>query len=938
MTGSRPRITADMVDERLSQLLPEEARALTTAEHAYRAAAAVLAGFDPTAIRPVDLDPDPAVRDSLADISEPAIGEGGRPELRLRDSDRREAIASLGGPAAVRKALAANPDHPQGSVQDALTGYLTGSALPLAQQSLTELLATARVVDWIDGVIPDLPSQEEVKGHIERKQLLAPLARLVGEHFGGRDAILNELADHVRGTAATVPLLLWGPGGVGKSTVLAKFILDCAGEHATERLPFIFIDLDHPGMLAQEPLSLLLEAVRQLRIEFPGLGPAEERFRSGWIRRVQAPDFDRLGYAVLEPSVGSRTTPDNITASSTLLTAPAERARLYRDFTRFLAHNLPHRPVLLVIDTFETAQRQGPEALAELWRMFEQLARRSPLLRVVLSGRAEVDQLTRSVQVPPFDREAARGYLTALLTPDIAPDPADIDALIDLVGGNPLSLRLAADLLGSGGRADLADIRVEATQARVAGDQVQGWLYRRVLDHIEDHDVRKLASPGLVMRRITSGVIRHVLAACCGVDVPDDSRADELFDLCGQEVSLLARAPDGALEHRSDVRRQLLPLLRHSELPKVLAIHRAAVQYYCGQAGLVDRAEELYHRMSLGDSMAALDARWVPGVEALLIRSLDELPPAGQAYLAARSGVTLAPAKLRQVPLAEWGRHAEVQVAKLLSLGDAIGAATVLTAHPSGSASSRLLLLESRVRAELGDDGKARALVALSRHRAAEEGDGETLLEATYAQAVSAMELGEARQARRLLMEAARLATPQDEPLMPLRIELARCQLARQTHSSTSARRAVREAREMLAELIDDRRVEAVSRDPALLLSLTAAVGDLRPELVWQTLRVIGLQELSTGQRSRLAGALERWEGPRTTPARGIEPRRMGEEVARSGSWKRWLADTSPALLASSLTALSATGGSAAIAAVLRLIYQQWLDARASRDRTNRPG
>ncbi|KDN82071.1 hypothetical protein [Kitasatospora cheerisanensis] len=709
--------------------------------------------------------------------------------------------------------------------------------------------------------------------------------------------------------------------------MLAKFLLDRAGEHAAEPLPFAYLDLDRPGMLAQEPLSLLLESARQLRIQFPELRPAEQRFRAAWIGRAQLPDFDRLASAVPEPTAGSRATADHITASPTLLTAPAERPRLYRDFTGFLAHGFPGRPVLLAIDNFETTQRQGPEALAELWRMFDQFARRSPLLRVVLAGRAEVDRPTRSIEVPHFDREAARGYLTALMEPDTAPDPADADHLIDTVGGNPLSLRLAADLLGCGGRAELADVRAENTRAP-AGDRIQGRLYRRVLDHIEDPDVRKLARLGLVVRRITPGVIRHVLAAPCGVEAPDDARAGELFDLCGREAVLLTRAPDGALEHRGDVRRQLLPLLRQDESAEVAAIHRAAVQYYRGCTSQADRAEELYHRLSLGEPVAALDARWVPGVEALLIRSLDDLPPRGQAYLASRSGVTLAPAKLRQVPIAEWERHAEVQVTKLLSLGDADAALDVLATHPSGRASARTLLLESRVRAELGDEDRAAALAALARDRAAEEDDGETLVEAVYTQAVAAVARGEAGRARQLLAEAARLAERRSEPLMPLRIQLARWQLARQVRrSSGSARREAAEARERLAELCDEPGVEAASRDQALLLGLTVAVGDLRPELVWQSLRVIGLRKLSTGQRNRLARALERWaetSGP--APAQVPEPR-------TADAWKRWLADTSPAQPAGSLAALSTAAGSAQIAAVLRLIYQQWVAARASRGR-----
>ncbi|MEV8093148.1 hypothetical protein [Kitasatospora sp. NPDC085879] len=926
MSKARERITAGAVEERLDRLTrrtAEAARPPTTVEHAYRQAAAVLACYDPATLRPVGHEPDDAALQALLAVSEPVYGADGSPEWRLPEALRRTTLAAMAGQDAYHRALDANPDRPQGPVQLALTRYLTDTAPPPAEQGLDELLATARVAEWLGGLVPGLPGPAEITDHLERRQLLEPLRHLVSTHFGGRADILAELAEHTAGTDPR-PMLIWGPGGIGKSTVLARFILD--GEHrgTSPRLPFAFIDLDRPGVLPQEPLTLLLDAVRQLRIQHPGLRPLAEFFTGKWIARASAPDLHTLAAAHADSAAAARGTPDHITASARLLTAPSEREELYREFARLLALALPEGPVLLAVDTFETAGYQGPEVLAELWRMFDLLADANPALRVVLSGRAPVDLPARQRRLPDFDRDAARAYLHSLLGPDA--DPADLDTVIDLVGGNPLSLRLAADLVRADGATDLAGIGADGTRERITGEQLHGYLYRRVLDHIEDRDVRRLARPALVLRRLTPAVLRYVLARPSDVPVPDDLRAAELFDLFAREVSLLTLAADGALEHRVDVRRQLLPLLRAEAPDQVAEIHQAAVLHYLHHDDLTARAEELYHRLSLGESAAELDRRWQPGVEALLTGSIDELPPGAQAYLASRSGRTLFSATLREVPAEEWERHAEVQVTRLLELDDPQGAAEVLADHPVRTErGSRLLLLEARVRAALGELDAARMLAAAARSRAVEEAEPAVQLEADFAHARWAVDEGFAAEAGPVLAEAVRLAEELGDRLMEIRVELARWEIARRRADGAAE---AEEVAGRLDRLVDDRAVELLSQDPRLLLAATGAVGDRRPGLVRQSLRVIGLRRFTARQRASLAKVLAAWdttlggEAARTAASAG-----PGAVLPATGFWPKWLATATPAQAANALTALTAAlPGGTAVLAELAGVYRQWLD------------
>src|ERR1019366_7593902 len=153
-----------------------------------------------------------------------------------------------------------------------------------------------------------------------------------------------------------------------------------------------------------------------------------------------------------------------------------------------------------------------------------------------------------------------------LLGAELAADGELVDHIIRVVGRNPLNLRLAADLVVPPRAGQLNDLNSRRVLfVRVKTVPVQGWLYKRILDRIADPNVRALAHPGLVVRRLTADVIRYVLAGPCNVDVPDDARAREMFDACSQEVSLLSWNADGSLEHRADIRREMLPLLRRTD-------------------------------------------------------------------------------------------------------------------------------------------------------------------------------------------------------------------------------------------------------------------------------------------------------------------------------------------------------------------------------------
>ena len=68
---------------------------------------------------------------------------------------------------------------------------------------------------------------------------------------------------------------------MGKSTLVARFVLSRPAS-----LPHVYLDCDRPGLIAQEPLTLLSEVVRQLGLQFPAHKETAQRLRAQWLQEL----------------------------------------------------------------------------------------------------------------------------------------------------------------------------------------------------------------------------------------------------------------------------------------------------------------------------------------------------------------------------------------------------------------------------------------------------------------------------------------------------------------------------------------------------------------------------------------------------------------------------------------------------------------------------
>jgi DNA-directed RNA polymerase specialized sigma24 family protein/DnaJ-domain-containing protein 1 len=626
---------------------------------------------------------------------------------------RREVLASSDA-----SQIAAAAQRTSGSFHDPLTVALRDCILGtrkrnLASMTAEELEVTRVAVTWLRGLRNvDLPRLEELDRRIALQRLLAPFERMIGrvdfrrgrtrpDRFFGRREEMEDLRAYVDVVAADTlgatlvraakrvqrvftgrqPKVVWGSGGVGKTTLVAKFMLEHA--RAKSSFPFAYLDFDRSTISARNRAGLLAEMCSQVAAQFEQLASPLTALH------------DTL--AVLARRV-------DVNADADSLTALLPHARSFR---RIIDDAFPSStPFLLVFDTFEIVQ-YGPDQVVALEKLITAFtggdADAWPRLRLILSGRQAVPEFLGSVEelrLGALDRQGSAEMFAALAADAGKPISRDealllVQAIVKHVpdptntGVRPLRLRLIGDLFREGSESGAAVVKgLLDDLAKPPGEQgavgralVDGILIRRILNHVRDPRVGALADPGLVVRRITPAVIRDVMTrgTAAPVDgaaetaandpeeitpwIVDDAKARDIFSAFARELTLVDREGD-ALRHRQDVRQDMLPLI-HVHRPRGFArIHRLAydhfrVQALADRADTISAAEAIYHGLWLRKPYEDLETLWPKG--AAFDPRIDprEFPEESKenVYLRAKKRAPLTPAEIAQLPspiAAEW--------------------------------------------------------------------------------------------------------------------------------------------------------------------------------------------------------------------------------------------------------------------------------------------
>jgi hypothetical protein len=845
-----------------------------------------MAAFDPDTLKPFG---EPAEGDLGRLLEDSAIEDIGEETVwTLNNGSRQQALAALGTKERMKAALAANPRDSVPKVacpqQCKIEEWLDGKLPAEEGLSLDDLRQWRQVLEWFNAVEANPQLDQRLARAVKAREVLQPFRQLA-EHFQGRREELAQLeralfrdvtrlpawAQAQLPTLSFVrrglqrleaflpffaasrlmlfllrflhrqPVMVYGPGGVGKSSLIAKFIVDSVRERGAL---FVYLDFDQQGLMAETPW-LALEAIEQLKWQIPEREEALTR-AANLIRNAAKKSGSFTGGLQLSLT-------GNLALPGGLLGVD--------------------RPVLLVLDTFEEVQKRGRALQESILEFLEGVLESVPAVCAVIVGRDALPESTvELIRLKELEWPAAEAYLI-----DRGITEAQTRRLIyDRVGGTPLNLRLAATLVLREGKADL-------NEAALDKELIAGRLYRRILAHIDQDEVRKIAHPGLVLRRITPELILKVLASPCGLSNLDAAGAERLFGELSRQVDLVS-LDGGALRHRQDVRRDMLRLLRAERGDVTREIEELAILYYSPRSSPAERAEEIYHLLSLGRDPATIESRWNSECAKYLRSAVDELDGPARSWLAARVGGEIGEAAAAEADLETWERYAARTVSDYLSAGKVDNAIATLNERRERSVNSPLREIEVEA---LLRHGEVQAALDVARHGLRSNDP--------LPFAVRCAEL-ESRVLPKPLPTG--LADRFDElvesnPSRPT--ELASLGLQLLDNYSGEAPIARRLA-EKLHQLLSKQKDAVFLMDPTLSRRLVAQLGEVYPELAGRILATVGLDEaLTLRLRPFMAGVLAAWE----RDAAQRETFQSAGEVEAGKMLDRWLAQGSiPAAVA----------------------------------------
>ena len=587
-------------------------------------------------------------------LLKPLVLRSAAPHWSLSAEERRRALAAASSWNQLREARGTDTSEHPG--QQAIDYLLQGPPYRLGDVAESVLPYLLQVVRWFEAFSSNVPSPQDINLTLERRRIRSRLQSLAGPSFRGREVELRHLADWYAAEAAG-PLVLTGLGGVGKSALLARFVIELPDETL-----LLWLDFDRPDLAPDNAVSMLTLLTQQLQLQRPSF-----------------PDF--------QPDLHE-------------WQPAADR------FARELAIGLqPTERPLLVLDGFEVAQYAA--SYNEVWKLLEVLLGAAPRLRVIISGRTEVlrlNLLQRPAQLLSLRAMNPADVLAWLLEYGIRSTELQ-QQVLRVTQGIPLLLRLILPLLTQ------EDGTLVALPDDLPAQLMQGVLYQRILHRLADHVLLPLVQDALVLRVVTEELLAEVL----GDRLPDGLSASEGFRRLSRELSIVSEESGATgyalipetpvLYVRPDVRRVVLWLLEAQDPSRVRILHQRATRWYRQRSATIPAyaAEAIYHSLLAGDLVEA-GQLWqnrharllqvaLPDFESI-VGSLPDREPARQ-WLQKRIDRALQPEASRP----DREEQLLTDISRMIARGDTTLAYRYLRSHsaiqPSTSTSSPLILMEA---------------------------------------------------------------------------------------------------------------------------------------------------------------------------------------------------------------------------------------------------
>ncbi len=564
----------------------------------------------------------------LEEMSVPMMTPNGEAALTLPDERRLPILASLGAAAALRM-IGAIPSKEVTATERMLASVLETGAADI-DDDYAQLSTMQSVSSWATALgVASAIAPEEAGARLRRHNFIHALGGPDLPRFVGRHLILDRLADAWAGTHGDLSCVaIEGPGGTGKSLTVTRFIADMLAQDDVLRPDAVYhLDFDRVHLQQAQPATIWRELIRQ---------------SSAW---CPPESLDALEELALELGSDARSVPEASEVSRE--SRSHDETGIGAKMLNLIRPGGQHR-IIVFVDSIEQVEGYDDVAAESPLKVACTLGEMGVSTLLVCASRtfrrATLEQMDRfkliRLKIGQFDVDEAIEYLMREAErAGVAITREEAHAVQVVAGRSPLALRLAVALLEKGDR--MGGAVAWHQQVEDAPEFVQAALYERLLRRIRNEELRKIAAPGLLVRRLTADVIREVLAQPCRLDLVSCPE-DRLMAAARQEGQLFDVREDdpGALWHRPDVRATMLDNVRRLA-PEELAreIHSRAIAFYETRAREpVARIEELYHRLCLDQPADVLDRRWSRSAGLALRPCLNEFPPAAQSYIRARFG------------------------------------------------------------------------------------------------------------------------------------------------------------------------------------------------------------------------------------------------------------------------------------------------------------
>ena len=595
----------------------------------------------------------------------------------LTDRSRKHALRTLKTAKKMREARESNPDvvAKDDVIQWAIDTWISKKRSVQEDLNTDQIVALLTVSDWFEGLFKPkhIPSLEKLHNLLSKKRAIAPFELLVGDNYLEREEenLLNDFI--INGNTQRNPLFIFAPGGMGKSTLLAKLVLDHAF-NTKDPIPFTYIDCDRSSINLSSPIWFLEEVARQLKSQF------------------QKADFSKLLKEI--HYIGSSSSSNNLESVT-----PQSDSFIFSEFGDAYARILDEKPFLFIIDTFEVVQKIDPILEAAYINFFKTLSEYLPNLRVVLSGRSRPVHIAledvKLLELKTIDKNISENFLrTRFEQLGIQLDEKEFRELCNNVHRLPLILRLAVDLINKSSKDVQGFDWVQFNKQMDEKTQIS-YIYERIVSHIANPELRKLVYPGLCVRRITIEVIEHILAGICDISLKNSS-ASELYNDLKKEVDLIEVRDEATLIHPQSLRENVLPDLDRRFSKQVKKINENALLFYSKFDDLESKAEAFYHRIRLSKNIANLDRYWEDEFKVFLQNAVGDLSGEARDYLSRKLGGFISVDERKKLVQENWEDVTIQNVRTYLSQGNFLKALERLNERLDRSPASELYRLEAQ--------------------------------------------------------------------------------------------------------------------------------------------------------------------------------------------------------------------------------------------------